>query len=151
MTAVQPSPTLPCAIVQLTEGCSPGIQPSNRLTALREHSRSCNPARSLVRGQGLLGESSLAAECLLQPDSQVPVQPMGAGASARDQIFLPRLGRINEVGDGGHIPPAQDPWASTFPWLILLVPGWSVPPGTPCLGSWAGFPKPWPLPVSVPP
>lgn len=72
LTLHQPSPLSPCTAARRAEGCSqPGIRRSNWLIELREHSRGCNPTRSLARGQGLLGESGLAAECLPQPDAWV--------------------------------------------------------------------------------
>lgn len=76
LTPAQPSPVSPRAAVPLAEGCSwPGIQPGNRLSALREPSRSCNPTGSPAGGQGLLGKSSLAAQCLPQRDAGAPAQP----------------------------------------------------------------------------
>lgn len=139
---VPPCPTLshrpshPPPLPGLPRGCSqPGIQRGNWLIVLREHSRGCNPTRSLARGQGLLGESGLAAECLPQPDAWV-LTGAGPGSWAPVKPFFqtrPRM--INEVeGQGTHPSCSRCP-TSAFTQLDHA-------PDTPCLGTWAGSPQP---------
>lgn len=117
----QPSPLSPCTTAWPAKGCSqPGIQHSNWLIVLREHSRGCNPTRSLARGQGLLGESSLAAECLPQPDAWV-LTGAGSGIWAPVKPFFPARPRmINEVEGQGD---------TSF---LLQVPSQCLHPAGPC-------------------